>query len=68
MILVKILFDKIYWSAFTVKHELFEHVDYHFFFLCVELLFRLVLGNVWRKELSIELIPQMQDLDKPTLH
>lgn len=56
MILIKILLDKIYWSAFTVENEFFKHVNNHFLFLIVKLLFRLVFRNVWRKKLAIKLL------------
>ena len=56
MILIKIGLDEVDWSAFAVEHELFEHVDDHFFLLAVELLLVLALRNVRGEELPTQLL------------
>jgi hypothetical protein len=56
MILVEIWLDKVDRSPLTVDHELFEHADDQFLFLAAELLLALVLRNVRREQLSIELL------------
>ena len=56
MILIKIGLDEVDWSAFAVEHELFEHVDDHFFLLAVELLLVLALRNVRGEELPAQLL------------
>ena len=56
MILIKIGLDEVHWSAFAVEHELFEHVDDHFFLLAVELLLVIALRNVRGEELPAQLL------------
>ena len=59
MILVEIWLDKVDWSPLTVDHKLFEHTDYQFFFLAVELLLALVLRNVRGEKLGIQLLQSL---------
>ena len=56
MILIKIRLDEVDRSPLTIDNELFKHSDDHLFLLRVELLLALVLRNVGRKKLAVQLL------------